>query len=202
MRNIRDISISGIEISEAMRFTEDEEVLWAMMKTYCEDGDNKLRAMEEALDKKDLDDYAVYVHALKSSSMAIGAVRLSGRFKELELAAKRGDGIYVKGGHDSAIKEYKRIMDELRPYLPDEIENKTEDNRTLGKQDLQPLAEALKNRDVTLCLSCLASLKDKECSSFVAGSLEDIKAAIEIKDFEDADALMEDVILTMEVSGL
>ena len=93
-------------------------------------------------------------------------------------------------------------MNELRPYLPDEIENKTEDNRTLGKQDLQPLAEALKSRDVALCLSCLASLRDKECSSFVSGSLEDIKAAIEIKDFEDADALMEDVILTMEVSGL
>ena len=203
MRNIRDISVRGIEIGEAIRFIEDEEVLWAMIKTYCEDGDNKLKAMENALDNKDLEDYAVYVHALKSSSMAIGAVRLSERFKELELAAKRGDAIYVKGGHDSAIKEYKRIMEELKPYVPAEIkdDDKKEDT-ALGKEDLKPLAEALKNRDVLSCLSCLNSLKGKECSSFVAGSLEDIRAAVEIKDFEDAEAVLEDVMLTMEVSGL
>ncbi len=200
MRNIRDISVKGIEIGEAIKLVDDEEVLWAMIQTYCEDGENKLKAIEEALDNRDLESYAVHVHALKSSSRAIGAIRLSERFRELELAGKRGDAIYVKGGNEATINEYKRILSELKPYLPES--DKSAESNALSGEDLKPLAGALKSRDTAGCLKCLDSLKDKECSSFISGSLEDIRAAIEIKDFEDAEALLEDAVLTLEVSGL
>ncbi|MBO6137145.1 MAG: Hpt domain-containing protein [Lachnospiraceae bacterium] len=200
MRNIRDISVRGIEIGEAIRLVDDEEVLWAMIQTYCEDGDNKLKAIEEALENRDLESYAVHVHALKSSSRAIGAIRLSERFKELELAGKRGDAIYVRGGNEATIKEYKRILGDLKQYLPEN--DQVDGGKALSGEDLKPLAQSLKSRDTAECLKCLDSLKDRECSSFISGSLEDIRAAIEIKDYEDAEALLEDVLLTLEVSGL
>ena len=198
--SIKDININGVDIREAFKLIGDEEVIEAMMKTYCEDGDNKLKAIQDALDGRDLKEYAVHVHALKSSSKALGAVRLSERFKELELAAKRGDAIYVKGGNEAAINEYKRILGEMKAFMSGVVEE--EDSEGLRKEDLKGLSEAIKSRDAQRCLQELKPLKSKECSSFIAGSLEDIEAAVSIKDFEDAGAILEDVLLTMEVSGL
>ena len=198
MENIGKLKIKGIDIDEALRIIDDEDILEAMMKSYCEDGDNKLRLIEEALKNNDLKDYAVHVHALKSSSKAIGAIRLSERFKELELAGKRGDGIYIKGGNGAAIEEYKRILKELRAVFPKE--EKT--TLTLSEEDVKPLLKAIDNKELEGSLGVLDVLEKRDYSSYVNGSLKDVRMALEIRDFEDARALLEDMLLTIEVSGL
>lgn len=197
MGSIHEINIEGLDIGEAIRIIEDEEILEAMMRTYLEDGQQKLKSIEEALHKDNLADYAVYVHALKSSSKAIGALTLSDKFRELELAGKGNDAAFVKSKNGAVIDEYKALLDALRGHF-----GKAQETLKFTQSDAEPLLKALRTKDMGECLSMLDILSEKGYSSYVEGNLEDIRTAVEIQDFEDAEAILEDVLLTIEVSGL
>ena len=54
-------------------------------------------------------DYAIKVHALKSTSLTIGAEALSAQAKELELAGKRGDVEYIRANHAALMEAYQAL---------------------------------------------------------------------------------------------
>ena len=54
-------------------------------------------------------DYAIKVHALKSTSLTIGAEALSAQAKELELAGKRGDVDFILANHAALMRAYDTI---------------------------------------------------------------------------------------------
>ena len=54
-------------------------------------------------------DYAVKVHALKSTSLTIGAETLSAQAKELELAGKRGDVAFIREHHDALLRAHEEL---------------------------------------------------------------------------------------------
>ncbi len=54
-------------------------------------------------------DYAIKVHALKSTSLTIGADTLSAQAKELELAGKRGDVDFIKENHAAFMRAYDEL---------------------------------------------------------------------------------------------
>ena len=199
MADIRGLLIDGLNIEGAIKIIEDEDVLEAMLKTYCEDGADKLEAISNALEAKKTDEYAVYVHALKSSSKAIGAFELSERFRLLELAGKGGDEAYIAENNDGVIEDYKKLLEALKGYFKDEL---SDEELKFTQDEAKPLFDAIKQKDMEGCLSELDILAGRKYSSYVMGNLEDVRAAIEIRDFEDAGALLEDVLLTIEISGL
>ena len=58
-------------------------------------------------------DYAIKVHALKSTSLTIGAEALSAQAKELELAGKRGDEDFIRANHPALMDAYDAICAQL-----------------------------------------------------------------------------------------
>lgn len=78
----------------------------------------KLR--EEIVDyyeKEDWKNYGIKVHALKSTSLGIGAVELSEFAKALENAARNGNIAFVKAQHENILKEYDELLEKLREVL-------------------------------------------------------------------------------------
>ena len=58
-------------------------------------------------------DYQTHVHALKSTSLNIGAEKLSEHAKALEYAAKDENYQYIRKHHDEVMKEYGELLTEL-----------------------------------------------------------------------------------------
>lgn len=58
-------------------------------------------------------DYAIKVHALKSTSLTIGAEALSAQAKELELAGKRGDEDFIRANHPALMDAYDAVCTQL-----------------------------------------------------------------------------------------
>ncbi len=58
-------------------------------------------------------DYAVKAHALKSTSLTIGAEQLSAQAKELELAGKRGDGEFIQARHAALMRAYEELCGQI-----------------------------------------------------------------------------------------
>lgn len=57
--------------------------------------------------------YAVKVHALKSTSLTIGAKELSDQAKELELAGKSQDEDFIRKNHETLMRTYDTVCKEI-----------------------------------------------------------------------------------------
>ena len=85
-----------------------------MLRDYL--NESKLDSINELYAAENWPDYRVQVHALKSTSLMIGAEHLSARAKELELAAAEGNADFVKANHEDVMKEYNELLESIRKY--------------------------------------------------------------------------------------
>ena len=93
-----------------------------MLSLYCEDYEDHLGKLTEALQAKDWVNYTIYVHSLKSSSLNIGGETVSKAAKELELAGKAikaGEDIvdninFITEHHEATMRLYQATVEEAR----------------------------------------------------------------------------------------
>ena len=75
------------------------------------------KSLEERFAEEDWKNYIIEVHALKSSSISVGAVKLSECAKELEFAGKEENYELIKEKHPALIKLYEAVLAEGSDYL-------------------------------------------------------------------------------------
>lgn len=66
---------------------------------------------------EDWSNYRTLVHAIKSTSLTIGAEELSAEAKELEMAAAASDGDTVKAGHQKMMDDYSEVLTKIEAAL-------------------------------------------------------------------------------------
>ena len=71
----------------------------------------------EAYRNKDLKNYEIRVHALKSTSKTIGALELSEKAKTLEYAAKEGNTALLEAENDGMLKAYEEQVKNIEEIL-------------------------------------------------------------------------------------
>ena len=108
-----------------------EETYREILSLYIQNGESKLRQIEELFEQKDLKNYVIEVHALKSTSLSVGAVKLSELAKELEAEGKTGslDDSATKK-NETLLKLYAEVLDAAREYLGDSALQQEEDEST------------------------------------------------------------------------
>lgn len=82
--------------------------------TYYWMGREKQKEIREAFEKEDWSVYEILVHALKSTSLSIGAVRLSELAKEQEEAASNRDMEKLTEGFPNMMEFYHKVLEEIR----------------------------------------------------------------------------------------
>ena len=73
--------------------------------------------IEDAFAAQDWKNYQILVHALKSTSLSIGATDLSERAKALEFAAKDNDIEKILANHGELMTVYKKVREEISHWL-------------------------------------------------------------------------------------
>ena len=87
----------------------DENFYREMLRMFCAQSAEKREEIVSLYENSRWADYAVKVHALKSTSLTIGAEVLSAQAKELEMAGKRGDTEYIRGHHAALLQTYDEL---------------------------------------------------------------------------------------------
>lgn len=95
----------------------DEETYEEILSMYVRKGPEKLKFIERLFSEKSWKDYVIEVHALKSSSLTIGSVKLSEMAKELELAGKAGDYGVIEEKNAAMLEMYERVVEAGKEYL-------------------------------------------------------------------------------------
>ena len=91
----------------------DESFYLEMLRMFCAQGPEKRAEIAALYESANWTDYAVKVHALKSTSLTIGAEALSAQAKELELAGKRGDADFIRERHAALLRAHEALCAEI-----------------------------------------------------------------------------------------
>jgi len=104
---------------------QDEEVYREILGLFRDSSSEKMQELETAFQEKDYGKYRLYTHGLKTTSLTVGAVKLSENAKKLEHAAKRVvDNVekeeamhYIAYNHEAFMNLYRKTIQEAREYL-------------------------------------------------------------------------------------
>lgn len=120
---------------------ESEDFYKEMVESYVTN--NKLKDIEAAFAAENLDEYRIQVHALKSTSMSIGAIEVSEAAKALEMAAKEERINYIEENHEGLIQDYKELLAKLEAVLAQsEVKNSAD---TVIEEEKEGLQEDLED---------------------------------------------------------
>ncbi len=107
----------GIDINLGLKYCQDGEIYMSLLEQYAQEFDEKLESMEDFYKKKDLENYTILVHALKSTSLMIGDKSLSEEAKALELAGKNRDLEFIEKNHRAMTEHYTRTAQGIAKVL-------------------------------------------------------------------------------------
>lgn len=94
----------------------EEEFYLEMLQMFCAQGEEKKDEIVSLYEADNWADYAVKVHALKSTALTIGAEELSAYARMLETAGKKRDIDYIKKHHSVLIQMYKEVCESIAVF--------------------------------------------------------------------------------------
>ena len=112
---------AGISPEVGLRFCQDDEELYrAILLDYAQSSAEKIKNISDYYAAEDWKNYAICVHALKSTSKTIGASELSDRALRLETAANENNAAVIRKEHDGTMDLYKKAVEAIFKALPGE----------------------------------------------------------------------------------
>ena len=175
--------IPGIDSAAAIKNSGSEEAFLSVLKIYHDTYENKSAELRKYYDEQDWENYTIKVHALKSSSRLVGALKLGEEAEALEEAGKNKDTEYITGHHDSLMEQYRSMADKLsdefgiKEDLPDIPQDVLED--AYGG-----LLEFAHNMDYELSGMVMDSVKGYHLPQEDADRFERIRAKLAVMDWD------------------
>jgi len=187
-----------------------------ILQVYLDTGLQKVREIREKYKEEDWKNYSILVHALKSTSIGIGATELGEMAKELELAAKEGNISYVQAHHREVMHEYEEVLMEIGgETIRDRFEKGPIKAEEMKKETAPVVREEIGEEQLRFHLQTLTELLDtfekhevenkiKELSAYRYGerNLEDMLKIVseKVKQFDFLTAA-EEVTKLLEEGG-
>ena len=108
--------IPEIDILAGMGYCgNDEDIYRIAMESYCEQDFSE--NLSVYFQEKDLKNYQILIHGVKSSSLSIGLCDLSEQAKQLEAACKDNNWAYVEENHAKVYEKYVDVVKTLKSIL-------------------------------------------------------------------------------------
>lgn len=110
-------SISVLNVEKGIDYCGEAEDYIAALDIYRRSIDSKSDTIKQQLKNKDYEAYTTTVHSLKSTSLAIGAVAISGMARDLEQCGKNNDIEKMESDTPKLLEMYKELKSLLDEYF-------------------------------------------------------------------------------------
>lgn len=113
--------IPGIDMEQGLLMIGGRKDIYvSVLGTYLREGREKIPLIREFAETNNLEQYAIYVHALKSASRNIGASVLGEHAFMHEERSKAGDGDFVRDNYEALLAEYELLLANIEHFLAKE----------------------------------------------------------------------------------
>lgn len=179
--------MDGIDTSVGMEYAaQDAELYREILSDYMDSIEEQARAIESAVAERDLDTFTIEIHSLKSTSRTIGALKLSGKAKELEDNGRNRQWDPILESIEDLLSAYRGLYFVIRPYLVDEGQEKGKKPVETGKvcRLLSDLSASLEAYDSDKAEEILSELSACDFKDEHAVCLETLFSALGKFDYE------------------
>ena len=112
------LSKVGIDTSVGMHYCQDDAEFYdELLKQFVVDAPKKRESIVKGFEAKDVSNYTIYVHALKSTAKTIGQASLSEKAARLEALGKAGGDDITEEMHTELVQEYDSVVSALQEYF-------------------------------------------------------------------------------------
>lgn len=108
---------NGFDLDKALESLGDMEMYDETIKMWIEENDKRIVEMGNYLKDKDMENYSILVHALKSDCKYIGLFDLADLAYDHELKSKANDYDYISKNYDSLINKYNESKKKVEKYI-------------------------------------------------------------------------------------
>ena len=170
---------------------DEEEIYGEVLQIYVDTAPEKLALIKQLLQEEDWKNYIIEVHALKSTSLNIGASVLSARAKELEFAGKEENYQLIYENTDEVLEMYREVVEECKRYLnqseSDLSDEECENRQEASFEQIKELAEHILEECDAFDGDAVENLCDELCGlSYGQVDLEEIfwQVKADVREFE------------------
>ncbi|MEY8331728.1 PocR ligand-binding domain-containing protein [Lachnospiraceae bacterium 47-T17] len=187
--------IGDLDIQAAFSKLGSEKLFWSVLKEYYRVIDKKCKLIHAHWDAKDYKGYTVEVHALKSASRQIGAMRLADAAERLEAAGNAMDLDTINAETEALLAKYYSYRDVLEPWCGIE-EKKSSADRELSTEELQTffaeLISAGENLDMDAMEAVISAMEAYRYEGEIGKLFERLCEAVSDLDTEACEEIIEE----------
>lgn len=171
---------NDIDLDVGLRYLDyNLDNYYEMADIYVKTADKIAPSLDDYIANNDCDNFRIKIHAIKSSSKNLGAVKLSEDAQRLETAAKNMDIEMIKGSWPGFKKSWFETVEVLREVCPEKKTNEIDENSKIEDN------EAVK--DLVFRMSKALSEYDLDTAEEMADKLKGYKMSHEkVKLIDDA----------------
>lgn len=178
--------IDELDAESALKNCGSEELLFSTINQYYNSIDEKAFELQSFYEAQDWENYEIKVHALKSTSRLIGALKLSKLAEHLEECANNHT-------IDEILKEHKNLMDSflnlkliLQPLLQqDDNQNKTEISNEELSEKLKLIADYAEDFNIDGLDNLMKELSSLKLPLDFSDKFDRIRLSVEKVDFKE-----------------
>lgn len=190
----QELSIEGLDVEAAMALVGSKKLFFAVLEDYYFVIDKKSALIKEYEQQEKIREYTIEVHALKSASRQIGAMKLAELAERMENAGNAGDVELIHACTDEVVEQYRRYKTILAPYCekPEEdIEEGWEFDREVLKSLAKRMQDALEELDSDQMEAVVAELNTYSLTDMDKEFFIKLKDAVHDIDTEACEKIME-----------
>lgn len=104
----------GVDVGQGLKYCQDDRDFYdQLLLEYAKDGGKKVKELQAFYEDGKWKDYAIRIHAVKSTSKLIGAVKLSDTARLLEEASKQENVDELRKTHPVFLPLYQQLMEKI-----------------------------------------------------------------------------------------
>ncbi len=127
MKDVNLLVANGIDIKKSLELFGDMNTYDQMLEDFLKEVDGKIANARKYKDTRDMANYAIIVHSLKSDCRYFGMDALADMFYEHELAGKRNDRFFVDQNFSNLVSEAEKMIKVLKRYMGILVEEEPHD---------------------------------------------------------------------------
>ena len=183
--------IDGIDLKTARTYCGSDELMLKMFTLFQSSVQKNADEIEDLWKSKDIEQYRIKVHALKSSARTIGATELSEKALALEMAAAENKLEQIDADTAALLELYRSFADKLLVFAADSkpaASEKKDDRAPFTDEDIKKCLEDLKsgceNFDLDLLENTVGELQMHDLPSNFKENFKKIREFVKDVDFE------------------
>ena len=192
-----NINIPGIDTDKAIKNAGSPELFTELLGDVYKLIDEKSNQVEAHLAQKDIKNYIIDVHSLKTTCRMIGAAELGERFFTLEKLGKENDLEQIERLTPDVLSSFRSLKPYLEPYAVRKCSDKKAFEKAGVSALLTQLISAIDDFNLGTAEDITKQLFSYDCNKEMSVKLETLEKNVSNLDYDEAKVLAKEILSSL-----